>query len=682
MDDGRGMSPETGATRTAKRAAGWLLLIVPFLPLRRLLSDPPGTSWLPGPGEWMLGLVVFGGLAWLASRLYPQGVERAAATIAATVHRPSDAVFRLATLGVLAALLAAASVGAFSSRPLLIDSMVQLFQAKIFATGNVWVPAPDLNAFFATQHMVSDAGRWYSQYPPGHPAALTLGVWLGIPWLVPILFSLVSAWLVIDTARRVFGEAVARVTGVLLVCAPFFWFMGASYMNHVSSHLYIALFLWCFVRWVGAGTRASRADATRRVWILAAGVALGAAFVTRPLTALAVGGALTVPAFRVAGSSWRSAALLGGVGFLSIASLYLVFNAATTGDAFMTGYVRLWGEAHGLGFHASPGGDAHTPLTGLHNEIIDLGLLHAFLLEWPIPALAPLGIFLAAGWSTERWEGWLLGGLLAIPAAYFFYWHRDAFLGPRYLYEGLPFLLPLLAKSLLGLRRNLRGRRPAWLGRVDAGTLAAALVGAAFVYSLGYGIPQRFRVYATSLDSLKRDLVVEARQAGIERGLIFVKVSWGNRLIARTRGAGASASAVERAYRRSDHCELELMVRTAESEGWSRDRLDRELPSIFRSADKLRGFQLNGDPTLRFAPGLSLAAVCVEQILYDRDGRDVMPATPSYSNYSPHLAANTPTLERPFVFARDLREQNDRLRERYPDLPAYLYRGGMFVPLP
>ncbi|WP_419934560.1 glycosyltransferase family 39 protein [Candidatus Palauibacter sp.] len=694
------MTRVTEAGDLAKRVAGWLFLVVPFMPLRLLFDDPPGSSGLPGPGEWMLGLLVCAGVAWLASRRFPLAVERSADALAGVLRFPPFPAFLLAVLAALAALLTATSLAAFSRRPLLVDTIAQLFQAKIFAGGVAWVPAPELGAFFATQHMVSDAGRWYAQYPPGHPAALAIGVWAGAPWLVPILFSLLSAWLVIDTARHIFGEAVGRVTAVLLVLAPFFWFMGASHMNHVSSHLHISLFLWCFARWAGTGPRPRVGDAAPRGWILAAGLALGAAFVTRPLTALAVGGALALPALRLAAPCRWSTALLGAGGFLGVASLYPIFNAATTGDPLTPGYLRLWGESHGLGFHLSPWGELHTPLAGLRNELIDLGLLQAFLFEGPIPALAPLGIFLAAGWSSvarsgtcsgagvranpsiARWDGRLLGAFLAIPAAHFFYWHRDAFLGPRFLYEGLPFLLPLLARSLLELLRHLSGRRPAWLGSVDLGTLTTALIGAAFLYSLAFGIPQRFRTYATNLGSLKRDLTAEARQAGIERGLIFVKVSWGNRLIARARGAGASASIAERAYRRSDHCELELVLREAETEGWNGARLDRTLVSLFRSADELAGFRLNGDPTLRFAPERPLAEVCVHELLYDRDGRDVMPATPSYTNYSPHLPANAPDLEGPLIFARDLRDQNRRLRARYPDLPAYLYRDGTFVRLP
>jgi len=457
---------------------------------------------------------------------------------------------------------------------------------------------------------------------------------------------------------------VARLALLLLLLSPFFWCMGASHMNNVSALLFVALFLWCLVRWEASGARYR--------WILVAGLALGGAFLSRPLTAAAVGAAFILPAISIAGRRWPLQGLIGAVGFAATAVYYFVYNAATTGDPFTAGYVKLWGESHGLGFHISPWGDTHTPLTGLRNELIDLGLLHGFLFEWAIPALLPLGAVLALGWATRRWERRLLGGFVAIPAAYFFYWHRDAFLGPRYLYEGLPFLIPLVAVSFRELRRRLSGHPIRWLAGVDAGGLLAATIGLSFAYSMFFATPQRFRVYATGLESVKRDIVAEAEAAGIDRGLVFVAVSWGNRIIARARAAGASASVAERVYRSSDHCELDLVVRRAEAAGWSGEMLDREMIAVMRPEDEIEVVRLNEDPTLRLVPGRPLAPPCAEEILYDREG---------YTNYSPHLAANRPDLHGRFVFARDLRDQDARLRAEYPDLPAYLYRDGRFIPL-
>lgn len=664
-----------GAGRRVARAAGWLLLLLPFIPLRRIFDDPPGTTWLLSPYEWLLGLFIFGTLAWLWSRVSAESAERVGDRLALALARPSATAFRLGALLALAGILFLTSTFAFSRSPLLIDAIIQVFQGKIFASGHAWAPAPGFEGFFTTQHMLSDGGRWYSQYPPGQPAVMAVGTWIGAQWLMPILLTLISAWLITDAARRVFGESVARLTLVLLVIAPFFWFMGASHMNHVPSLAGVAFFLWCFVRWAEGGERPGV------LWIFLAGVGLGWAFLSRPLTAAAVGLAFAVPAIRIAGRRWLVAGVAGVAGVAILAVWYFVFNAVTTGDPFVAGYMRLWGEGHELGFHLSPWGDAHTPLTGLRNELIDLGLLHSFLFEWAIPGLLPLGAVLAAGWAAGRWELRFLAAFFAIPAAYFFYWHRDAFLGPRYLYEGLPFLMPLVALAFVELRRRLRGREIRWLAGVDGGAFVVALVVLSFAYSLGYGMPQRFRVYATGMASVKLDPEAEARSAGIDEGLIFVSVSWGNRLIARARGAGASASVIERVYRRSDHCELELVVGRAEAAGWSGDRLDDELIALQRPEDEIAVVRLNDDPTLRLVPNRPLAPACVNEVVYDRDGQDEMPDPPPYTNYSPQLWRNAWDLSGPFVFARDLREQNPKLRALYPDLPAYLYRNGEFLRL-
>ena len=73
-----------GVAARLLRAAGWLLLVVPFIPLRAIFDDPPGTTWLIGPGEWLLGLAVFVTAGGLAAWMFPSAVERAAAGVTDT----------------------------------------------------------------------------------------------------------------------------------------------------------------------------------------------------------------------------------------------------------------------------------------------------------------------------------------------------------------------------------------------------------------------------------------------------------------------------------------------------------------------------------------------------------------------------------------------------------------------
>jgi len=620
-------------------------------------------SALVGPVEWLLGLVIFGSVAWLLSRALPdRSRARMEAFAARLAARPRSG---LPLFAVLAAILFLVSTLAFEQRPQLVDSVIQLFQAKIFASGALAAPAPAGPEFFVTQHMIVGAGGWYSQYPPGHSALLALGVLAGAAWVVPILLSLGAAALLAGFARRAYDEATARLTLLLLVLAPFFWFMGASFMSHVSSLAGVCGFLYCFARW----------ENEERLALLAvAGASLGGAFLSRPVEALAVGavfGAVLV-AGAVRDRRWQPLVVCGA-GFLVVASLYLAFNAATTGSPLRPGYIELWGSSHGLGFHESPWGERHTPAAGLRNAALDLSLLGVFLFEWPLPALWPLGIALAAGWLSRRWDLRLLAAFLVVPAANIFYWHRDTFLGPRFLHVTLAFVIPLTARALVEGARRLRGRKwkPPGLPAVDVAGWVFLVLLLSALYAVAYAIPARFLIYRTSMGSMKLDLVAEARSAGIDRGLVFVAESWGSRVIAQLRGLGASASTVEKAYRQSDLCELDGIVRRARAAGWTAARVEAALGSAMVGPDALVLVEVAGDPTARFRPDSRLTPECQDEIRYDQAG---------YSLFTPHLAANAPALSAPLVFARDLRGRNAELIARDPSRPAWIYRGGRLQP--
>lgn len=665
---GHGPGPGSGPTVEALyRALGVLLLAIPFVPLRRLFGPLEGAGALVPPGEWALGLAIFGVVAWLVAMFGGARVP-SGRSVAAWLERGESGVWRGGLSVVLAAALVAASLVAFHRTPHLIDSVVQLFQAKIFAAGDLGAPRPPGGGFFVTQHMIVDDAGWYSQYAPGHPALLAVGTAAGAAWLVPVALSLGTGLSLHGVAERLWGATVGRFTLLLAVLSPFFWFMGASFMSHVSALFFVSVFLYLYVRWDESGARP---------WALAAGAALGAAALSRPLTAVAV--AVPFTGFALASGMSRGRGIVGalrpvllaGVGFAATAWLYLAYNGQVTGDPFLPGYLKLRGEGHGLGFHATPWGGEHTALAGLSNELVDLSLLNLFLFEGPVPALLPVGVTFALGWTTDRWDRRLLLAFLAVPAAYFFYWHRDAFLGPRFLYAGLAFLLPLTARSILEVLERLRGVRfrPGGLFRpVAADRWALVFVGLCFGYGVLYGIPQRFRVYATGMSSMKLDLRAEARQAGLDRGLIFVKVSWGNRLLARLRALGVPAPTAEKVYRGVGHCRLHGLVGRAESEGWSGSRVGEALSrALDRAEEPEATARINGDPTLRLEDGVrGLTEDCREEIRYDRRG---------YTIFSPHLLANTPDLSGPLVVARDLRAANGALTERFPRRRAYLFDG-------
>lgn len=641
------------------RGLGLLLILVPFVPLEPLFGPlDDGVGRPVPPAEWLLGLFVFGASGWLLARLLPRLPSALASSLRRLDTDPAGRRLPALLVGLLAVVLVTVSFLVFRHRPLLVDSVVQLFQAQIFATGRLSAPAPPDEAFFAVQHMLTHEGRWFAQYPPGHAALLALGVVAGAPWVVPVLLSLGTAFLLYRFAEAAWDERTARVTLALTLCAPFFWLMGASFMNHVTCLFFAALFLVAFERWEAGGPPA---------WALAAGLAIGAAGLARPLTALAVAAVFAPIGLAHAFRRRRPGSIaLAAAGGLCAVALYAGWNAATTGDPFVPGYLELWGAAHGVGFHPSPWGEAHTPVAGLRNELLDLSLLSGLFLEWPIPALLPAGVYVTLTGGREPWDRRMVAGFLVIPAAYVFYWHRDAYLGPRFLYTGLLFLLPLTARALLAL-----GELPA--GRLRLRQTALLVVAASFAYAAVYAVPRRVRSYGNSFASMKVDLPALARDAGVERGIVFVAVSWGNRLLARMRGAGVSASVAERTYRRVDHCELERLLRRARTEAWSPARLESALVAHPTGGMKLEAGSPNGDPTLRLVPGRPLDPVCRDELSHDEGG---------YGNWLPYLTANDPGLDGAVLYVRDLRDLNLDLLTRRPGDPAWLHRPGELKRLP
>lgn len=634
------------------RIGGALLVVVPFIPLA---ADD--TGYVP-PQEWLLGAFVFGSAAWIIARFVPALPERLLKGIGSLDSGLlKGGRLPILSLAFLAFLLVLTSRVAFRHHPLLVDSVVQLFQAQIFASGQLTAAAPAAEAFFATQHTLVYEGRWFAQYPPGHALMLAAGVLVGLPWIAPVLMSLGSAWFMARFASGAWDQRTGRLVLVLIPFTPFFWFMGASFMNHVTCLLFVSAFLCAFQRWE-SGSAAG--------WALASGLAIGAAGLARPLTALAVA-AVFAPIGVAHGIRARRFPSLGlaAVGGLTAVVAFGWFNAATTGDPLIPGYLRLWGESHGLGFHMSPWGELHTPLAGVVNEATDISLLATFLLEWPIPALLPAGLFLAIG-DTDRWDHRLIVAFLAIPTAYLFYWHRDAYLGPRFLFTGVAFLVPLTARALASIPA-LRVRSP------RLRDVVVMLVASCFVYTALYSAPRRMSAYASSFRSMKVDPSAIAASRGIDRGVVFVSVSWGNRLLARMREAGVAASTAEQVYRRLDHCDVELLLRRSRAERWPPGRVEAVLRDMPPGGVLLGAGSPTRDPTLRLTPGRSLPDACRAELAHDG---------PGFTNWLPFLLHNGPALDAPVLFVRDLRDRNQDFVRSGEYGSRWLLRPGGLEPLP
>lgn len=650
-------------------AAVLLLSLLPVAEWLGLPDDDLRPAWSQTAALWAWGSVLVLGLGVVADivtrRRIGSWLGRVWAVYAALPER-----WVLVGLGLWVFVWGAAfSELLFARNPNLVDSIVQLFQAKIFASGRLWASPPPYPEFFITHHMVLTPDKWFSQYPLGHSAVFAAALRLGFPaWLVSPLLAAGAAVLTYAALRRGAGPRLARICALLLALSPFFLFMAGEQMNHVTVLFFLSAAFYGFVRGRESGSLVAFA-------LCGFGLSLAAA--TRPLDAVAW--AIPLAGLLVWERRWRGLVAAVAAG-LPVTALLLAYNAATTSHPLLFGYQLLWGPAHGLGFHTDPWGESYTLGSALGFLNLDLRRLSLYAFEWPVP----LAVLIGAGvlfWprAVDRASGTLVATAVAVVGVNFFYWHHGEYLGPRMLYAAVPGLMVLTALSLGSLDR-VAGQ---WRGAVRAGLLAALLVAATQT------IPARAQKYANSFLSMKLHPDHQARAAGMQNAVIFVGESWASRMLALLWAWGVPPSEVERSYRTIDSCELEEVVQAAERRvvagadsaeirGWLRAEL--AVRRQRNGAVQLPRADTLPDHTLRLAPGRSITARCRELIKLDYEG---------FSVFTPFLPLNTPTLGGDLVFARDMRERDTLLMRLYPGRSFFLYTPGTaaynvvprFVPL-
>ncbi|MEZ4649702.1 MAG: hypothetical protein R3E97_13140 [Candidatus Eisenbacteria bacterium] len=391
-------------------------------------------------------------------------------------------------LGLVAFVIASVlSHRVFAAMPHVQDSIAQLFQARIFADGMLRAPAPALPQFFQYHHVILDGGHWYSQYPPGHPAALMLGLLIGAPWIIDPLMGGLFVAAVVLLGSELFGggqgRLVGRIAGILALVSPFFLLMSAEFMSHPTALAAATWGLYGYVRLLRTGALASA---------ILGGLGLAVALLARPFSAFGVALPIVLHAVwtmftgmrRGAGTglgaareakhdtakvSWTAWGAFLGTGALGVLLLF-AYNAATNGSPTLFGYEVLYGPSHGIGFgKGSWGQPPHTFARGLSQLGAQVGALNGRLFEWPVTSLWPLVLGLLPGTFFAR-RLWLLSFPVSLLGVHVFYWYSDLCFGPRYAYEALG---PILLLSAWGLVRvgTLVGGRFGVAGRPSAASV-------------------------------------------------------------------------------------------------------------------------------------------------------------------------------------------------------------------
>ncbi len=634
------------------RVAAIVLVVLGFIPFAafvRVGLEIPGLGaqlrdW--GTGSLLtLGIGVLGALAarrghWPAWRPRPP-------------HPWSlDARLLLVAFGSLMLYALVATV-IFSRRPLLIDELAQLWQAQRYAEWRLWIPAPPHREFFSFLHLVDIGDRVYAQFPPGGPFMLWLGVLGGAPWMVGPVCGAICVWLFSQIARAAEPGASDRwVLGATLLFAvtPFGVFMFGSYMNHVTALLWILVAIASLVKLVDADGRPAV------VLSLLTGFGLGMAATIRPLDAFAF--ALPAAIWLVVRAE-RSPArwmenLIAGVGVAVPFAVMMYVNGQTTGHPLLFGYEVLWGATHGLGFHAAPWGQPHTPLRGLVLAALYEWRLQSYLFETPFPSLILPVVSLFLAKRVGPLDRYLLASSALVVLFYLLYWHDGFYLGPRFVLPLLPALVLWTARVPRVIGERVRS------AHVRAGVAAA--LGFGVVGALVFNLPVRVASYRAGLTSMRVDYASAARQAGVHDALVLVRESWGAQLVARLWALGVSRSRAESIYRGVDACNLETELAALEREGVRGVAAEARLAVVLaRDSSVVVKSTLTPDPTERMRPGLQYAPVCLQRVEDDRAG---------FLHYAPLRLVTSGGN----VYARDLHARDSLLLALYPERRVFLLR--------
>ncbi|MBK7594807.1 MAG: hypothetical protein IPP98_03960 [Gemmatimonadetes bacterium] len=361
------------------------------------------------------------------------------------------------------------AVTAYQGRPHIPDEVAFYMQAKYFAHGLLWMPAPAVPAGFDVDLMTIDSTRWFSAMPPGWPAMLAAGMAIGAPWAINPILGAVNILLTYATLQRVMPQRTARIATLLLALSPWHGFLAMSYMSHAFS-LTLALIAGLAMAHVWRGGSPW--------WCLIGGGAIGLASVNRPLEGVALAFVFGVITLVLLVRRRRIApVLLLGLGTLMAGALGLAYNAAVTGRPLtfpVEEYFRRvygpgryeigFGPTRGLGWPGLDPLPGHGAADVVINALLNLFQVNTELFGW---ACGSLGLVVLA-LVQRRVRGidlfmWL--SILVVVGLHSLFWFSGGpDFGARYWFL---VIVPCTALAASGIR-SIEGTDPRRQGRVLA----------------------------------------------------------------------------------------------------------------------------------------------------------------------------------------------------------------------
>lgn len=427
------------------------------------------------------------------------------------IHNISTRTFIIVTFACTLIICSIISHALFDGVPGIYDSCMYMFQARLFSQGLLFEQVPPEPQFFETL-IASISDKWYTQFPPGYPAILAVGVLLGTPWLVnPLLGALTIAGIYL-IANELYGKNIANLSALLACTSSFFLFMSSEFLAHTTTLFCITVAFLSFV-WLVKKKRPLLSA-------IVCGTALGAALLCRPYTTVWICVPMGIAAIVMRKQLSIRHILIGSVPLIAAGMAFLAYNAATTGHPLLFGYIALHGKDHLPGFHQDPWIEQpHTIVQGVKYLFGNLNGLNYYLFEWPVPSLFFVVLYLAFE-KKATWDWMLVGWLSSLFVGQVFYFYNEFVFGPRFVYETLPAVILLTSKGIVTSTQLLAAWSKTQSYALARSAICLILIGL-FLFAMFFNAPKTAETY----HEYGEDVTIQKylNKNNIEKALVFVK---------------------------------------------------------------------------------------------------------------------------------------------------------------
>ena len=347
------------------------------------------------------------------------------------------------------------AVGIHEMDARLSDGACYLFQARIFAEGELALPLRHGIYFeqFGAVGREDGLPHTTTMYPPGWPAVLALGVLLGLEWFVNPVLGVLMILVVGGLAREMFDARAGRLAALLCLGSTNLVLLNGSDLSHTLFGLCAAGAAWGVARLVRTGSLAAG------LW---AGACMGLCVNCRQMATMVVGLCLALwPLLhlRHLRRFWLGAGVAFGVACVGLGVL-LNWQKFAYGGWRTTGHkvgMKHDGPLIGYGgvFYTKDGakGKFTRGVARIHSKM-RATLYGNGLMGWPLTSwLLVLLPFLLM--RARAREFLLLAPTAGLMIAYNYFGYLEIFYPARYVMDAAPLVFPLGAVGLLALPRRI-----------------------------------------------------------------------------------------------------------------------------------------------------------------------------------------------------------------------------------